>query len=316
MGYIEKFRISNSPEYDKGFWNYMKGNHTIKANISAGRTTDTGTYVLPSSADNKYEKAINKASVIRSIASVFSRYDRPTSIWVTDCDDIAQFVEPFGSIDIKEIADDFKRISVNSNKLATLLRLPSEFISDATFDVESYLVKRLAKNFARAEDKAFITGSGINEPVGILHKTEGADVALTVNDISFDDVYSLYFAVEAEYRKDAVWLMNDNTALALRKLKDIDGNYLWNNADNTILGKPVIISEYMPNMESGSKPIAFGDFSYYWIVKRSPVTVKMLRELFAFRDQIGYMAFEFIDGKLIHKNAVQIIQIATATEVS
>lgn len=70
--------------------------------------------------------------------------------------------------------------------------------------------------------------------------------------------------------------MNDKTALALRKLKDIDDNYLWNQTNDTILGKQVIISEYMPAIETGTKPIAFGDFSYYWIVGRKPVSVRTL----------------------------------------
>ena len=73
---------------------------------------------------------------------------------------------------------------------------------------------------------------------------------------------SLYFSVDKEYRRNGIWLMNDKTALALRKLKDIDGNYLWNQTNDTILGKQVIISEYMPDIETGTKPIAFDDFSY------------------------------------------------------
>ena len=311
MKYVENCRMSGSPEYDKTFWNVMKGNDVAEEKLSAGRTSDTGSYVLPSAADNKYEKAINARSVIRSIASIFTSYDKPANIWAADCDDIAEFVAPCGSINIRDVADDFTRIGVNSNKLVTLLRLPREFVSDATFDIESYLVKRLAKNFARAEDKAFITGTGTNEPLGHLATRGGADVAFTADSITFDDIYRLYFSVDAEYRRDGAWLMNDSTALALRKLKDGEGNYLWNNADNTILGKPVLISEYMPDIESSSKPIAFGDFSYYWIVKRSPVSVKLLKELFALKDQTGYMAFEFIDGKLVRNDAVHVIQMNT-----
>ena len=86
------------------------------------------------------------------------------------------------------------------------------------------------------------------------------------------------------------------TALALRKLKDGDGNYLWNHANDTILGRQVIISEYMPDIETGTKPIAFGDFSYYWIVGRKPVTVRTLLEKFVLYDQIGYLAFEYLDS--------------------
>lgn len=106
--------------------------------------------------------------------------------------------------------------------------------------------------------------------------------------------------------------MNDKTALALRKLKDNDGNYLWNQANDTILGKQVIISEYMPDVETGTKPIAFGDFSYYWIVGRKPVTVRTLLEKFVLYDQIGYLAFEFLDGKLVRNEAIKVIQMADA----
>ena len=96
------------------------------------------------------------------------------------------------------------------------------------------------------------------------------------------------------------------------KAEDNDGNYLWNQANDTILGKQVIISEYMPDIETGTKPIAFGDFSYYWIVGRKPVTVRTLLEKFVLYDQIGYLAFEFLDGKLVRNEAIKVIQMADA----
>ena len=102
----------------------------------------------------------------------------------------------------------------------------------------------------------------------------------------YDDAISLYFSVPAEYRKNGSWLMNDKTALTLRKLKDSDGNYLWNNSNGTILGKPVFISEFMPDIGKDSKPIAFGDFSYYWVIGRKPVSVRALTEKFALYDQV------------------------------
>lgn len=104
---------------------------------------------------------------------------------------------------------------------------------------------------------------GADEPTGIFHNTDGAKIALTSETLTYDDVIYLYFSVDKEYRRNGIWLMNDKTALALRKLKDIDSNYLWNQTNDTILGKQVIISEYMLDIETGTKPIAFGDFSYY-----------------------------------------------------
>mgnify|MGYP006402135367 CR=1 FL=1 len=106
--------------------------------------------------------------------------------------------------------------------------------------------------------------------------------------------------------------MNDETAMALRKLKDADGNYLWRSTDDTIFGKKVIISEFMPNAEPGKKPVAFGDFSYYWVIGRRPIGVRTLSEKFAALDQLGYLAYEFLDGKLIRPEAVKVIQMKAA----
>ena len=96
--------------------------------------------------------------------------------------------------------------------------------------------------------------------------------------------------------------------------QDENGNYLWNAANDTILGKPVYISNAMPDIGSGKKPIAFGDFSYYWIVDRESACVRCLRERFAVYQQTGYLATEFLDAKLIRPDAVKVLQIAADEE--
>lgn len=106
-----------------------------------------------------------------------------------------------------------------------------------------------------------------------------------------------------------MWLMNDRTALALRTLKDADGNYLWDSSNDSILSKPVRISEFMPDATSGNKPIAFGDFSYYWVVLRAPFSLRTLTEKFVLNDQIGYLALEYLDGKLVRRDAVKVFQM-------
>ena len=99
--------------------------------------------------------------------------------------------------------------------------------------------------------------------------------------------------------------MNDETALVLRKLKDADGNYIWNHNADTIFGKSVFISEFMPNVNNGNKPIAFGNFSYYWIVNRSGILVRTLVEKFALSQQTGYLACEYLDARLIRSEAIE-----------
>ena len=309
--YTERLAYIGSPEYDKHFWNAMRGNDGSYTELSKGRNIETGTYAMPNSTNNKYMAALEKESLFRNIGTVIKAYDNGYRIFAKDNNDLAEWVPEGDAIQIYEGIDDFTINTVDSWKLAAFIKMDEAFIHDAGFDIESHLINRFAKNFGRAEDNAFINGTGIQMPTGILDATNGADVGITTAEITYDDVISLYFSVKPEYRRNAVWLMNDETALALRTLKDSAGNYLWRNSDDTILGKRVIISEYMPNTESDSKPIAFGDFSYYWVIGRRPVSIKTLSEKFALHDQIGYLAFEFLDGKLIRPEAVKVIQINT-----
>lgn len=144
-------------------------------------------------------------------------------------------------------------------------------------------------------------------PKGILHDTDGAETGVTVSgDISFDDVLGLYFSVDKRYRGNGVWLMNDETALKLKTLKDQNGQYLWNQNSDTILGKPVYISEFMP---SDGKPVAFGDFSYYYIIDRVPLTVRPLIDQYMVRSRMGYLGVEYLDGILIRPEAVKVLRI-------
>ena len=147
-------------------------------------------------------------------------------------------------------------------------------------------------------------------PSGILDGTAGAEAGITADTLTFDNVIGLYFALDKEYRSNATWLMNDETALALRRMKDDAGQYLWNPSDSLLLGKPVVISNDMPSAEAGKMPIVFGDFRYYWIVERKPVSILVLKEKFALVDQIGYLATEFLDGKLIRREALKGMKIS------
>ncbi len=300
------------PEYHNAFWAAMHGVKASAFALDDGWSKSTGSYALPSYSSNTLEKSLLEESVLRKVCTVIKKAIDESKIWIADSDDVATFVPEFDEIPISEFRDDFTRLPVDRFKLATLLRIPTDFITDAGFDLETYLVKRIAKAIAFAEDKAFITGNGTTEPTGLLHETDGAEIGKTTDSLTLDNLLELYFSVRPTYRKNGVWLMNDETALLLKKLKDEDGDYLWGGGEETFMGKPVLISEYMPNADPGAKPILFGDFSQYWIIRRSEITVKKLRELFALSNQTGYMAYEFLDGKLLHRDAVKALQITAA----
>ena len=302
-------KIINTIDYKDHFWNAMRGWEHSEAVFEQGRDTRTGSYALPGGSEDGYDRAIRKEGVFRNISTVVNAYGGPSRIYAKDCDDLAAWVPESEAIPLADGMKDFTKYTVDSHKLAAFVKLDNDFVHDAAFDFEGYLTGRMAKCLARAEDKGFLAGNGQSEPTGILEPEKGAETGVTAGSLTYDDVVKLYFSVKPEYRRNGVWLMNDETALALRTLKDDNGSYLWNHSDDTILGKPVEISEYMPGAESGKAPVLFGDFRYYWIVRRSPVTVKRLTELYVKHDQTGYLAIEFLDEKLIRREAVKALRI-------
>ena len=295
--------------YEKEFWNAMRGNKGAEVKLDAGRESTTGTYSLPDATQAGFAKELEKQSIFRSLATVIKAYRGDYRILAKDSDDIAAWVTEGGEIPVFQGIGDFTQHEVGSHKLANIVRLDSDFVCDASFSLEDYLVSRLARNFGFAEEDAFVNGTGVNMPTGILDAAAGAKTGVTTATITADDIITLFFSVDREYRKNAVWMMNDRTALHLRTLKDSAGNYLWRSTDDTILGHKVVISNYMPNPDSGKSPVIFGDMSYYWIIERKPLTVRPLVEKYAVYNQIAYLSFEFLDAKLIRREAVKALTL-------
>ena len=298
-----------SINYTKAFWNAMRGKKYEASALSEGADT-TGSFLLPEEFRGKFKSALENDNLFRRLATVIQA---PT------VDGTIQAVTSTGSADwvaegtaFPESSDTFTQFPVKSHKLATLSRLRSSFVQDNNFDIERYLLREFARRFGRAEENAFINGDGVSQPYGILG-ANGGEVGVTADDaaqVTYDEVIQLYFALKPEYRANAVFIMHDETAMALRTLKDTSGNYLWNTSNDTIFSKAVITSPYMPTMAAGAKPIVFGDLSYYWVTERQQLAVKVLSELFAEQGQVGFSAFERLDGRLIRPEAVNVMQMA------
>lgn len=305
---IDTFTPVNQLEYHNHFWNYLMGKEDNKKILDLGRKT-TGAYVMPTTFSKKFEDKLNAESLFRQLATYHYAPNGPSSILAKVNTDSAEWVGPGGAINAYDAINDFSTYKLNDHKLAVIMQLDASFLHDNHNIFESYFTDRLVKDFAHAEERGFINGTGEDMPTGILAEDGGAEVGVTADAITFENVVKLFFSAKPEYRKNGVWMMSSETALAIRSLTDAAGQPLWNHANDTILGKKVYISEYMPGAESGSKPIAFGDFSYYWIVERTSMTIRTLRERFFETDQIGYLAFELLDGKLIRPEAIKVMQM-------
>ena len=175
-----------------------------------------------------------------------------------------------------------------------------------------------ARRFGAAEETAFINGDGSAKPYGLLHATNGAGTAVTTAGTSFtaDEVLDLVYSLRNVYRPRAAFLMNDSTIKALRKLKDGAGQYLWQpgmkeGEPDRLLNYRVVTSPYMPEIGAGTKPILYGDFSFYWIADRQGRVFQRLNELYAATGQIGFRATQRVDGRLILPEAMKCLKIKT-----
>lgn len=163
----------------------------------------------------------------------------------------------------------------------------------------------------------FLNGNGEGKPLGIFAVNGGGEVAVTTASstaITYDEIVNLVYALKRPYRKNAKFILNDQTIATLRKLKDGNGQYIWQPAlqagePDRLLGYEVLTSAYVPTIEAGAPVIAFGDFSYYNIGDRGVRSFAELKELFAGNGMIGFVAKERVDGKLVLPEAVKILKI-------
>lgn len=305
----------NSKNYKKSFWNAMRSKvirPEVQDALSVG-TDSEGGYLVPDEFENTLVEALEEENIFRKIAHVIKTSSGDRKIPVVASKGTASWVDEEGLI--PESDDEFAQVSIGAYKLGTLIKVSNELLADSAFNLEAYISKEFGRRCGSKEEDAFFNGNGTGKPTGILHATQGAEVGVTsasATAITADEVIDLFYSLKAPYRKRAVWILNDSTIKAIRKLKDSTGNYLWQPSltagqPDTILGRPVFTSAYMPSIAGGNKTIVFGDFGYYWIADRQGRTFKKLSELYATTDQTGFMATQRVDGKLILREAVKVL---------
>lgn len=301
--------ITTTPHYNTAFWNLQRGRAYDVADLNNVRREAAAGYYLPNESDAKFRAEQEKMNVFRRIGTVILTESGDKKIKTVLPVGAAAFVSEGGVI--PESDADIMTYLVNSHKIAKIAKVSTELVSDAGFDLEGALAADFGREFGKAEEESCISGDGESRPCGILHSAEGAETGVSVTDtLAFDNVKALYFSLGAEYRRNAVWLMSDETALYLRTLKDSADNYLWRDSDDTIFGKAVYTSPYMPGIAAGSKPVVFGNFSFYWLMERGGVTLKPLREKYAAQGVTGFIGMEFIDGRLVRREAVKALAMA------
>lgn len=284
----------------------LRSNFRQVDNVLQEKVDADGGYLVPEEYDSRLIQSLEGENIMRQLAHTLTTSgDHKINIAATT--PAAAWIDEGGQLTFGEAT--FKQALLDAHKLHVAIKVTEELLYDSAFNLENYILEQFGKALANAEEDAFLNGDGTGKPTGVFHQTNGGTYLTEVATLKADDIINLIHALKRPYRKGAVFILNDKTIAAIRKLKDNNGAYMWQPSyqvgePDRLLGYPVYTSQFAPENK-----IAFGDFSYYNIGDRGTRSFKQLTELFAGNGMIGFVAKERVDGKLILKEAVQILPI-------
>ena len=304
-------------EYRQNFWNMMRSKTPMPTVMNALQigTDSEGGYLVPDEYERTLVEALEEENIFRQLAKIIQTSSGDRKIPVVATKGTASWIDEEGAY--LESDDSFGQVSIGAYKLGTMIKVSEELLNDSVFDLESYISREFARRIGAKEEEAFFTGDGSGKPLGILAATGGAETGVTAASataITADELIDLFYSLKAPYRRNAVWVLNDSTIKAIRKLKDNNGAYIWQPSyqagePDRLLGYTLHTSAYVPTIAAGKPVIAFGDYSYYNIGDRGSRSMQELKELFAGNGMIGYVMKERVDGKLVLPEAVQLLQM-------
>ena len=224
-----------------------------------------------------------------------------------------------------------ERISIPLHELSALPKASQRLLDDSAFDIETWLADRIAQKFARAEADAFINGTGVGRPRGFLDHAKVDDSLWTWGSLGYvptgadgdfestnpsDAIVDLVYALDAEYRANAKFVMNSKTAGAVRKMKDADGRFLWSDGlaagePARLMGYPVLVAEDMPDIASGTYAVAFGDFRAGYTVAERP-DLRVLRDPFSAKPHVLFYATKRVGGDVSDFAAIKLMRFSVA----
>ncbi len=271
----------------------------------------SGGFLVPDTFEKKLVQGLTNENLLRRLGTVLKTTKAMKIPRVVE-EGSAAWIPEGEIVHLSETT--FGEIVLDAYKLSKRILVSDELLEDADFDVEDFIYQMFVHAIAKAEEAAFFTGDGNGKPVGIVYQAEVGKVIDNAAALSFDDLIDLVFSVKEPYRKNAVFILSEDTEMKLRKLGLYDGKPAWHKALNedepyTLLGYPVYVTNEMPDVDAGNKPVLFGDFSYYWIGERGKRSVKRLVERYADHGQVAYITSERVDAKLVLPEAVKSLEV-------
>lgn len=309
----------NSTAYNDAFWRHMRdrSSYEVRNALQIGELSEGG-YTVPDEFEYTLVEALQEENIMRGLVHVITTSSGDRKIPLVTSKGAASWVEEEAAI--PESDDGFGQITLSAHKVGSMIRISEELLRDSAFDLAAYIRGEFARRVGAAEEAAILAGDGNHKPTGILHDMLGAETGVTavaVAAITADELIDLQHSLKAGYRRRSAFIMNDATVKLIRKLKDGNGQFMWqpgllHGQPDTLLNQRVLTSNYMPLPTAGNKAILYGDYSYYWLADREGRSLQRLNELYAATDQVGFKITQRVDGRLILPEAVKCLKMKTA----
>ena len=306
--------------YDRAFWADIRGRgmtSDLRDALQIGELSEGG-YTCPDEFDRQLVEKLDEENIMRGLVHKITTDSGDRKIPLVVDKGTASWVEEENEIPESDVS--FGQITLGAHKLGRMIKISRELLHDSAFNLADYIATDFGRSVGNAEEEAIISGDGSHKPYGLLHDTYGAETGVTsasATAITADELMDLQHSLKTGYRRKAVWIMNDATVKLLRKLKDNNGNFIWQpglmaNAPDMLLGQRVLTSYAMPLAAAGNKAVMYGDYDYYYLAQREGRSMQRLNELFAKNDQIGFKITERLDGRLILPEAVKVLRMKAA----
>jgi len=314
-------------ELRKQFAGFLRSGNVTGAELralQADSDTAGGYLVAPQMFVNQIIKFVDDFCFIRGMATTY-QMAKNESLGVptltanpADADWTAELLTGAADQSLK-----FGKRELRPHPVAKQILVSNKLLRSATIDIEAFVRDRMGYKFAITHEKAFLTGSGAEQPLGVF--TASADGISTARDvatsntstaITADGLIEAKYSLKQAYWDKATWIFNRSVLKSIRKLKDGDGQYLWQpgitgGLPDRIIECPYKISEYAPaTMTTGKYVGILGDFSYYWVVDALDLQIQRLVELYAATNQTGFVGRFETDGAPVLEEAFARVTLA------
>lgn len=326
----QRQRRDDEPDAMRGFSSWLASGRADGVHgeafrsLSAGTNTEGGFLVAPEQFVTTLIKAIDDEVFIRGLATTFM-VQRAASLGAPEL--TADPADSNWTTELQTGSEDssmaFGKRSLYPHPHAKRIKVSNDLLRKSVLPTEQLVRGRLAYKFGITEEKAFMTGTGDGQPLGLfVASSNGISTARdistgnTTTEIQADGLINAKYALKAQYQRTAAWVFHRDGVKQIAKLKDGEGQYLWkpgllDGDPDRLLGRPVYMSEYAPNtFTTGLYAGMIGDFSHYWIVDALDMQIARLNELYAETNQAGFIARKETDGAPVLAEAFARVKLA------